>query len=175
MISAEPKQFQKLLGERSEQIKLAIQQLFASGPSVTPDITELQERLASLLASEKVHATELQRAVVDRDKVEERLEKATLRYMSAEKQIDRRKSSQVAKLEAQAVASSKPEATSSGKSSPREAKAADAVVDTGPALQTAETGRQEAEAVATKQRQHVEKLAEENKRLTEELTAARVK
>lgn len=134
--------------------------------------------MSNLLAAEKVHTTELQRAISEKESFDARLEKATLRYLNAEKAVERSKSSQVAKIEAQAIASSRPDPASDkkeGKSPPKGSNAEEGIVDTGPALQSAETARKEAEAVAEKQKEHVEKLGEENKKLTEELTAARIK
>ena len=69
----------------------------------TPEVSELQGRIAQLLAAEKGHITELEKTRLERDEYIDRLEKASLRYMLAEKRLDRAKSATVAKLEKQAI------------------------------------------------------------------------
>jgi len=95
--------FEEHLRNRSREIKTVISRLFTHTKSSTPDVTELQSKISRLLAAEKSHVVELSRLQAEKEDLENRLENASLRYMMAEKKIDRAKSVTVAKLEKQAL------------------------------------------------------------------------
>lgn len=133
-----------------------------------PDVKRLQEKLSALLAAEKVHNAELQRAISERNSLDDRLFSATNRYMTAEKQLDRAKSAQVAKLEAQAMALNKTETKA-------EPEVAEGTPERGLTQEAVAAAKREAQAITAKQTEQLEKLAEENKKLMAELTAAQIK
>lgn len=171
--------FEVHLKDRSSKIRTAITDLFGKIPPTVPEVKELQERLASLLASEKAHLVELQRITAERDQFSERLENASLRYLIAEKKLDRAKSKAVQELEQQAImrtntdsanASSKQESNIKTEGSTEVNGQVDAA-----ASAAAESARREAVATAEKRKVQVEQLEEENKRLTEQLTSAKIK
>lgn len=170
--------FDRHLGDRASAIKSTISAIFSSFTATSPEITELQNRLATLLAQEKIQAAELQKITAERDEISERHFTATQRYMIAEKKLDRTKSATVQKLEAQAIASTRP--TVNGQSGEQATKREGSTETNGTpadteATEAAETARKEAVAVSVKRAEQIEKLVEENKKLTEKLSAAQIK
>ncbi|KAI9830985.1 MAG: E3 ubiquitin-protein ligase bre1 [Phylliscum demangeonii] len=152
--------FQEHLRSHSETIKATVAQLFEKLPHPSdPVVEDLQTRVALLLAAEKEHEAEVDRLRAERDGLEERIENASLRYMVAEKKIDRMKSQAVAKLEQQNLATSRPAKKATADSVAVEE------VDVG-----AEAARKEAVAVAEKQKEQIDKLEAENEKLTERVT-----
>jgi E3 ubiquitin-protein ligase BRE1 len=168
--------FDNHLKNRSSKIKAAIKDVFGRLPSAQPDVRSLQERLAALLATEKAHLIESQRIIGERDQLSERLEQASYRYLLAEKKLDRAKSAQVQKLERQATMGGNPESTSSSDKKPVKTDANDTNGDVDSAVHAAaDTARREAIAASEKRKLQTEQLEAENKRLLEELTAAKTR
>lgn len=172
--------FSEHLQARSESIKGAIADLFGRLPSASPDVEELRGKLNDYLAREKEHAVELRKALDDKDSLSERLEAASYRYMTAEKKLDRAKSSQVLKLEKAAMASSAPDAssptTSKKATTPKvEQPEVNGDLENGVATAEAETARREAIATADQRKVQLDEIEVENERLTNELSAARTK
>lgn len=170
--------FQEHLDARSAKIRHVISLIFQTTPTAAPELKDLQERLATLLAAEKVHIAENQRITAERDQLTERLEQASYRYLMAEKKMDRAKSAAVQKLESQAImGSGNPDR--SGTTDSKAARATDSS-DTNGQLDAAasaanDTARREAQAVSEKRKLQNDQLDAENKRLTDELTAARTR
>ena len=104
LLFSESTAFEEHLSARSMDIRSIISRLFSRSHTLAPDVVELQKKVSELLASEKEHAAELERLQAEKDDMEDRLEKASLRYMVAEKKVDRAKSLTVAKLERQPLA-----------------------------------------------------------------------
>jgi E3 ubiquitin-protein ligase BRE1 len=172
---ADNERFESHLASRSKDIKSTISQLFKSFAKFTPDVKELQARISKLLASEKAHTTELDRVRAEKEQLEERLENASLRYMVAEKKLDRAKSQSVAKLERQAIFAGSNEA---GGEAANKTEASDAVNGTASHRDgngDADVGRREAIAVTTKQKEQLEKLESENGKLTEMITTMNIR
>lgn len=171
--------FEEHLISRSAKIRVAITDIFRRLPSAAPEIKELQQRLAALLASEKAHIVERQRIIGERDQLNERLEDASYRYLVAEKKLDRAKSAAVQKLERQAImgGNSEPANASTDKAPAiKTDKSAEANGDVDSASgAVAENARREAVAAAEKRKVQLEQLEAENKRMTEELSAAKIK
>ena len=172
--------FSRHLQTRSESIKGAISDLFGRLPSVSPEVEDLRRQLNELLAREKEHAVDLRQAIDDTDSISKRLDQATVRYMTAERKLDRAKSSQVQKIERAAMMSSTAEAasptTSKKASTPKlEKPEVNGELEHGVATAEAETARREAQAAAEKQKAQLEEIESENERLTNELSAARTK
>lgn len=168
--------FEDHLKTRSSKIKAAIKDVFGRLPGASPEVKSLQERLAALLSTEKAHIVESQRITGERDQLSERLEQASYRYLLAEKKLDRAKSAQVQKLERQATMGGAPEPSSSTekKTVKTEAVETNGEID-GAVHAAAETARREALAVSEQRKIQTEQLEAENKCLTEELTAAKIK
>lgn len=171
--------FEEHLKNRSKNIKAAIADIFGRLPSAPPEVKELQERLAALLAAEKAHIVERQRITGERDQLSERLENASYRYLIAEKKLDRAKSAAVQKLERQAImgGNSEPPSASEGKK-PAAIKSEQSEVNgevDHAANAAAETARREAMAASEKRKVQLEQLEAENKRLNDDLTSARTR
>jgi len=174
LIGANLEKFKEHLSKRSADIKSAASTIFANLPYPSADVRNLQERLTNLLAAQKVHETESQRLSNEKDQLSERLEDACYRYMIAEKKLDRTKSAQVAKLEAQALGGSRSEATVQGET----ASASDLTAHANGAPASGsmdEAAQKEAMAVAGTRAEQVGKLAAENKKLTEALTTSQMR
>ena len=135
----------------------------------TPGVLELQQRIASLLSAEKAHAIELQRLTQEKDAMSDRYESAISRYMIAEKKLDRVKSAQVAKLEAAAMTTSRP-AASTGTVVKTDGEAEEPVAGA-----DVEKARKEATALAEKRQQQLEILVKQNVKLENELAATKAK
>ncbi|KAF2157969.1 BRE1-domain-containing protein [Myriangium duriaei CBS 260.36] len=167
--------FEEHLGSRSKKIKDVIQNIYSRIPQASPEVNALQERMSALLAAEKAHIVELQRVVSEKEQLSERLENASYRYLVAEKKLDRAKSAAVQKLEQQAVLKRDDDTTKV-----KDEKSKSDKVETNGEVDAAahaaiDSARREAVAVSEKRRLQVEQLEVENKKLTDELTAARSK
>ncbi|MCJ1406476.1 E3 ubiquitin-protein ligase bre1 [Ptychographa xylographoides] len=174
LLSSDNSAFEKYLKSRSEAISAAISQLFGQSAEPTPEVSDLQARLAHLLSVEKSHINELEKSRLEKEQMEERLETASMRYMMAEKKLDRAKSMTVAKLERQAIAGGRSE-TGSGiaggidgvgknESNSRPSESSESLVE-------AETARKEALAASVKQQEQLDQLASDNEKLTSQVTA----
>ncbi|KAJ5669286.1 hypothetical protein N7462_010356 [Penicillium macrosclerotiorum] len=93
--------FESHLKSRSDDIREIISQFKSTSANVSPDVAELQSQLAKKLAEEKATISELEKTLAEKQQLEESLEAASLRYMVAEKKLDRARSLTVAKLEKQ--------------------------------------------------------------------------
>lgn len=167
--------FEEHLGGRSSKIKEVIKDLYARIPQTTPEVSALQERMSALLAAEKAHIVELQRVIAEKDQLSDRLEIASLRYLKAERKIDRAKSATVQKLEQQAMAKTE-EKPSKVKTETSKTEQSDVNGEVDAAAHAAiDAARKEAVAASEKRKLQVEQLESENRKLTDELTAARTK
>lgn len=100
--------FQVHLQEKGKSIKAKaetlLSQLAAQRQNLSPKTSELESKVASLLAAQKEHFLKLDRLSGEKEQLSEQLNAATLRYFKAEKKLDRAKSAQVQRLEQQAFA-----------------------------------------------------------------------
>ena len=113
---------------------------------------------------EKEHEVEAERLRSERDRLEEQVEKASQRYKAAEQRLDRMKSAAVAKLEKQGLCGNEPMVTRATPKAGNEMVNADL-----------EKARNEAVAVAEKQKSQIEKLQVENQSLVEQVTSLTIK
>ena len=172
--------FSKHLRARSAAIEATITDIFSRLPQSSPEILEYQKQIGDTLAREKETAVQLRKAVDERESLQERLEQASYRYMTAEKKLDRAKSTQVLKLERAAMHmggnSEVPSPTTSkkGSTAKRDGEVNGDSVN-GTTNAEAEAARKEALAAAERQKAQLEEIELENERLTNELSAARTK
>ncbi|KAF2205177.1 BRE1-domain-containing protein [Delitschia confertaspora ATCC 74209] len=170
LLFADSETFKKHLSDRSQKIKLALSDLFSKLPTAAPEVSQVQQQVAGLLALEKEHIAQLHQITTEKEQLADRFDMATHRYMVAEKKMDRMKSVQVRKLEEQAIATSvKEEAPSAS-----EAIEVNGTNGEAPSPE-AESSRKEAIAEATKRKSHIEQLEAKNKELTEQVTTLSVK
>lgn len=173
LLESDSAAFRKHLESRSNEISSAISQLFKREPVSAPEVSKLQGRLAGLLASEKSHIIDLEKSRLEKEKLLERLEDASLRYMLAEKKLDRSKSATVAKLEKQAIAGGRNDAGSGLGGGNQEAGngQSDSKAESGEELLEAEGARNVAVAESAKRKEQLESLETENEKLTAQVTA----
>ena len=168
--------FQNHLKSRSAEISSAISQLFARSTTQSPEISDLQGRIALLLANEKGHITALEKSRLEQEQLLERLEAASLRYMIAERKIDRVKSATVAKLERQAICGGLNEAGSglgggTENSGDGQNESAKVKAENGDGYLEAEGARKEAVAAFSMQKVQLEALEAENEKLIAQVTS----
>ncbi|RMZ82753.1 hypothetical protein DV738_g1541, partial [Chaetothyriales sp. CBS 135597] len=172
---ADQSAFEEHLSARSNEIRTIISRLFGRTQSFTPEVVELQKRISQLLAAEKAHAAKLEQSQKDRDELEERLENATMRYISAEKKIDRAKSTTVAKLEKQALLGATKRDVDDTLSVKKEESAVNGTTDHSEELAEMELQFNKASAASEAQKKHIEKLQEENAKLQSHITSLQSK
>ncbi|EWC45621.1 hypothetical protein DRE_05182 [Drechslerella stenobrocha 248] len=169
LLFADAETFSQHLAKKQDSIKETLSRLFqrvkSRDDTANEKIPKLQKRISELLATEKLHKVELDRITQEKDDAEQQLTKAAIRYLQAEKKLDRLRSQTVAKVEHQAVTSSSSngtatkESSSSSKSKSTDGQVADA-----------ELARKEAEAIASKQEKEIKQLQAEVSRLQEQCT-----
>jgi E3 ubiquitin-protein ligase BRE1 len=168
--------FTEHLATKNKEIKSKLHSLFTNlsgARGKSPDIQDLQGKLTKLLASQKEYMVKLDRLRTEKDEISERLETASLRYIKAEKRLDRAKSSAVAKLEQQAIAGTGNNAGSGiGKVEDTDVEMTNGIEAEPAASQTA---YKEAAAVVAQQKLQLETISVENKSLTEQLTATNLR
>ncbi|KAF1829898.1 E3 ubiquitin-protein ligase bre1 [Decorospora gaudefroyi] len=165
--------FKTHLSSRKEKILASLSDLFASYSPTSPDVADLQQKLSELLASEKEHVTRLQRVTTEKEQLSDRLDTATHRYLVAEKKLDRLKSAQVQKLEQQAVGAG----TAAKEEAPSASNGTEMVngASPGPMSEELEAAKNQALAEAAKRKEQLEQIEQENKKLTDEISALQVK
>lgn len=171
--------FSEHLKSRSSNIKSAIADLFGRLPAASPDVEDLRKQLSDLLAKEKEHVVALKRALDEKDSLYERLEQAMGRYMTAERKLDRAKSTQVLKLEKQAIMGGSAENISPTSTkapfSKKDHSETNGEIENGAGNIELENARKEAVIMADKRKAQLSEVESENERLTNELSAARTK
>ncbi|KIV80505.1 hypothetical protein PV11_08001 [Exophiala sideris] len=170
LLFTDQEQFEEHLRTRSKEIKAVISRLFGPNKSDTSDVTELQSKISRLLAAEKGHVVELSRLQAEKEDLETRLENASLRYMMAEKKIDRAKSVTVAKLEKQALLGATKPPAEEGGAVKREDSAVNGTIDSSEELADLERELNKTAAISEKQKEQLERLEEENAKLNTQLT-----
>jgi E3 ubiquitin-protein ligase BRE1 len=167
-------EFQSHLTARSKDICAIISQIQSKASDTPADVLDVQTRLAKKLSEEKVTIAELEKTLADKQQLEESLEAASLRYLVAEKKLDRAKSMTVAKLEKQQLmGAQRPGETAQSKreeSSP--ANGGTPVAERNPELDEAHN---KLKAISEKQKEQVLKLEAENASLLGQITDVKVK
>lgn len=163
--------FQSHLASRAKEIKSKLQAIFTNLASTrdkpSSDVHDLQSKLTKLLLAQKEYVVTVDRLRTEKTELSERLETASLRYIKAEKRLDRARSTAVAKLEKQAIANSSNTGIGSAENGDTEL-----VNGTSKDNKASQTAYEEAAAVLAKQKEQLEAIAAENKSLTEQLTTA---
>lgn len=170
LLASESPAFKTHLQSRSSEISSAVSALFGRAPSFSPEITDLQGRITKLLAIEKAHIVEIERSRTEKERLEGRLEDAALRYMLAEKKLDRSKSATVAKLEKQAISGGRSD-VGSGLGGDASNGNLDSNKASGEELMEVELARKHAVAESAKRKEQLESLEAENEKLTIQVTS----
>ena len=170
LLFADQEKFEEHLQSRSKEIRSVMTRLFGNSRPASPEVSELRARLAQLLASEKDHILQLERAQAEKEELESRLENASLRYMVAEKKIDRAKSITVAKFEKQALLGAQRPSSEDGGLVKREDSTMNGTTDHSEELAETEAQYNKAVAASEKQKMHINKLEKENSELSAKVT-----
>ncbi|PUU80507.1 BRE1 E3 ubiquitin ligase-domain-containing protein [Tuber borchii] len=173
------------LKEKRDHITSSLQALFStirsnsSKNKKVEEVEELRSRLSALLASEKARKVEIARLQKEKEDANSRLTEATIKYMTAEKKVDRLKSQTLAKIERQAMFQSNAGAENNKDGGNCDAQSAkdqeiNAKVAEGN-VADAEQARKEAQAIASKQKEELQQLQADNTRLSEQVTTFTIK
>ncbi|XXH04849.1 hypothetical protein Hte_011271 [Hypoxylon texense] len=167
-------EFESHLSEKASSIKnmvdVILSRLSATRGQVTPDITTLEKQVNALLAQQKEFLVKLDRLTADKASISEQLNIATLRYMKAERRLDRAKSTQVQKLEQQAH---NHVTTRSGSGADQE-NGMD-IDENNTNNESLQLALREANAVAERQKGQLESALAQNRSLQEELTSVQAR
>ena len=167
-------EFQSHLTSRSEDIRAIISQVQSKANDAPAEISDLHTSLAKKLAEEKVTIAELQKALAEKQQLEESLEAASLRYLVAEKKLDRAKSMTVAKLEKQQlIGAQRPGETAQSKR--EESSPANGGTPVGERNPELEEANNRLSAISEKQKEQVQKLEAENASLLSQITESKIK
>lgn len=175
LLFSDHEKFEKHLKDRADSIKAAISLLYARAPQVSQDVAELQSQLNKRLAEEKVIMTELEQALADKQQLEERLEAASLRYMVAEKKIDRAKSLTVARLEKQHIFGAQRHTGDNSSMKREESSGSNGAIDSSEKSSELEASYNKTLAISQTQKEQLEKLEAENSKLSTQITDLNVK
>lgn len=160
-------ELQAHLGDKRAKITSTIESIIGRIASARGEsnstITKLESQVNSLLASQKEFRIKLDRYSAEKDDTSEQLNTATLRYMKAERKLDRVKSTQVQKLEQQALASAttRPAVMENGNGSS----------DSNGNTEALQLALREAKVENEKQKAQLDAALAQSKSLQEELTA----
>ncbi|KAL2871307.1 E3 ubiquitin-protein ligase BRE1 [Aspergillus lucknowensis] len=163
------------LKSRSDDIRDIISRIVAKSPETPPEVADLQSQLARKLAEEKTTITELNKALAEKQQLEESLEEASLRYMVAEKKLDRARSVTVAKLEKQYIFGAQRPGGDSASGNREEPPATNGTTPTGERTPDLDEPSSKLTAVSEKQKEQLQKLEAENAKLLAQITELSIK
>ncbi|KAL4941445.1 hypothetical protein BDV06DRAFT_180721 [Aspergillus oleicola] len=166
--------FEKHLKSRSDDIRDIISRLLTKSSTGPPEVSDLQSQLARKLAEEKATLAELNKALSEKQQLEESLEEASLRYMVAEKKLDRARSLTVAKLEKQYIFGAQRPGGESAPANREEPSATNGATPTGERTPDSDETYKLA-AISEKQKEQLQKLEAENANLLSQITEISIK
>ena len=169
LLFSDDEAFKEHLESRSQRIQAVITELSSLHKSDIPEASEIQGRISQLLAAEKTHVVQLSAVQDDKTALEDRLEKASMRYMVAERKLDRMKSATVAKMEQQALMGATKSQGGDNTAVKREESVPNGV-ENGEGMAELEENHNKALAVSQKQKEQLELLEAENAKLLKQLT-----
>ena len=167
--------FEQHLKSRSEDIREVISRLVSHSPKAAPEVSEIQNQLARKLAEEKATITDLEKALSEKQQLEERLEAASLRYMVAEKKLDRARSATVAKLEKQHIFGAQRPGGDSASGNREEQSPVNGVTPSAEGSADVEEAHNKLAAISEKQKEQLRKLETENSNLLGQITDLKIK
>lgn len=139
----------------------------------------MQARIRTLLVNEQANKVEIARLEKELESANSRLTEATVKYLTAEKKVDRLKSQTLARIERQAMsnAGAGPDSRDT-KLTDEEQSAKDREISEKVAeghYADVEQARKEAQAIASKQKEEIQRLQVDNHRLSGEVTTFTIK
>lgn len=167
--------FESHLKSRSDDIREIISQFQSKLADAPPDVGNLQSELAKKLAEEKVTISDLEKTLAEKQQLEESLEAASLRYMVAEKKLDRARSLTVAKLEKQVLMGVQRPGSEGAQSKREDSSPANGGTPVGERSIELEETNNRLSVVSEKQKEQLQKLEAENASLLGQITDLKVK
>ena len=178
--------FADQLKEKRNHITKSLTELFGaikSGAHFKEEserIDEMQARIRELLVNEQANKVEIARLEKEVESAGARLTEATVKYLTAEKKVDRLKSQTLAKIERQAMfnSSAGPEQQKESHMTDEQQSARDREISAKMAeghFADVEQARKEAQAIASKQKEEIQQLQVDNARLSEQVTTFTIK
>lgn len=167
--------FESHLKSRSDDIREIISQFQSKLADAPPEVAHLQRQLAKKLAEEKVTISELEKVLGEKQQLEESLEAASLRYMVAEKKLDRARSLTVAKLEKQVLMGVQRPSSEGSQSKREESSPANGGTPVGERSLELEETNHKLSAGSEKQKEQLQKLETENASLLSQITDLKFK
>lgn len=149
-----------------------------SNDSISDRLGDLQSRIGRLLVEEKVHLVQIERLEKEKEEATSQLTTATIKYMTAEKKMDRLKSQSLTKIERQAMNHSTTNSDTRREASSTDVTSRDRELDAKIVegqFADAEQARKEAQAIASKQKEEIQQLQADNTRLSEQVTTFTIK
>ncbi|KAJ5166386.1 uncharacterized protein N7482_005167 [Penicillium canariense] len=168
-------EFEGHLKSRTDDIREIISYFQSKLADLSPDVTELQSQLAKKLAEEKVTIAELEKTLAEKQQLEESLEAASLRYMVAEKKLDRARSLTVAKLEKQFMMGGQRPSSEGAQAKREESSPANGGTPVGERSTELEETNNKLSATSEKQKEQLRKLEAENANLLGQITELKTK
>ncbi|KAJ6109892.1 E3 ubiquitin-protein ligase bre1 [Penicillium sp. IBT 16267x] len=165
--------FETHLKSRSDDIREIITHFQVA--KVSPDVADLQSQLAKKLAEEKTLIANYEKTLADKQQLEESLETASLRYMMAEKRLDRARSLTAAKLEKGYIMGSQRPGSDVAQAKREESSPANGGTPVGDRSAEVEESNNQLTAVSEKQKEQLQKLETENANLLTQLTEVKIK
>jgi E3 ubiquitin-protein ligase BRE1 len=176
--------FANHLKDKRDHITRSLKDLFKkmqSGSTLkieSEHIEEMQTRIRELLVHEKANKVEISRLEKEVESANARLTDATVKYLTAEKKVDRLKSQTLAKIERQAMFNSNAVPESKNDNATDDQSAKDREIHAKLAeghYADVEQARKEAQAIASKQKEEIQQLQTDNARLSEQVTTFTIK
>lgn len=167
--------FESHLKSRSDDIREIINQFSSRMADLSPDVTTLQSNLAKKLAEEKVIIAELEKALAEKQQLEESLEAASLRYMVAEKKLDRARSVTATKLDKQYIMGGNRPNAEAAQTKREESSPANGGTPAGDRSGELEEANNKLRSISEKQKEQLQKLETENANLLSQITELKVK
>jgi E3 ubiquitin-protein ligase BRE1 len=161
----EVKEFQRHISDHGKSLRTRIdsvvKRLAALAGDRKPEVVELESQLKSALAREKEYMVQCERLKSENERLQEQVSSELLKVIKAERKLDRFKSSQVTKLEQQALAkaSSRPDGADENGTSGKQSNAD---------FDALQLQYQEAVAAVTKQKEQLSAALADVKSLQEE-------
>lgn len=164
------KDFEQHLQSHAASIQSLVQRLSSRSKHYTPDVAELHSKFTKILASEKEHLAELEKLRAETSDLDERLQNASLRYMVAEKKLDRARSVTAAKLDKGILMGGTTSVKDDSNAVKREDNQVNGVSDHSEDVEKLEAEVNKTAAVNEKQQEQIAKLEEENAQLATKVT-----
>lgn len=170
---AENTEFEQHLKARFDDITSIIKRLLSLAPKTPTDISDLQTQLSNALSIEKTAVANAERCQSEKEQLESRLETASLRYMVAEKKLDRAKT--FAKAESQYQLSSPKPRGGSDRLSKQDEKNSALASENEERIRELEESSHKAKAVYDKRKEQLDNLEADNAKLLAQVTELNIK